>query len=581
MKEAEANKSPNWNMAELEEVLDEIKKNKACDSTGLNRSIFHSKCIGSNLKKSLLIMFNKIKEVGKLPLFMKKATISPILKAGSKLVQKNERGIFVINSVRTILMRLVYKTKYETINSHMSDSNVGGRKNMSCINHIFVLNGIIHETISSKKKSPVTIQIYDYKQMFDSMELDEAVSDLFDSGIKDDTLALLYDANRNINVRIKTPSGLGVEKHLDKVVLQGDTWGPIMASNQVDTLGKQLLDEEPNFIYRYKGNVPVGILGMDDDVAGVSECGMKAKQLNAFINIKTAEKKLQFGADKCHTLTISNKNVKPEETELYIDHWSEEHDKDDNLIEKFEGKIMMKHVQELKYLGFIISEDRSNMKNIIAKEKQAFGIKRQITILIKNLGKYKFESSMIYLNSLLRSSILFAAEAMYNVKEIEYRHIERIEEDKIRQIFKTGKGCAGYQLYCEAGQLPARIVIKKMKLIFVHYILSLKEDSLMFRLVMAQRNDPIRGDWYSDVIEIIKEFELGENEKDIRYIPVKTFKKSVNQKGKVAGIKYLLGQQSKCEKGSRIKYEFLELQDYLRPSSNISLEDQRFVFSLR
>ena len=68
--------------------------------------------------------------------------------------------------------------------------------------------------------------------------------------------------------------------------------------------------------------------------------------MNAFINIKTAEKKLQFGADKCHTLTISNKNVKPEETELYIDHWSEEHDKDDNLIEKFVGTIMMKHVQE-------------------------------------------------------------------------------------------------------------------------------------------------------------------------------------------------------------------------------------------
>ena len=39
---------------------------------------------------------------------------------------------------------------------------------------------------------------------------------------------------------------------------------------------------------------------------------------------------------------------------------------------------------------------------------------------------------------------------------------------------------------------------------------------------MAQRNDRIRGDWYSDVIEIIKEFDLGENEKDIIYIPVKT-----------------------------------------------------------
>ena len=34
-------------------------------------------------------------------------------------------------------------------------------------------------------------------------------------------------------------------------------------------------------------------------------------------------------------------------------------------------------------------------------------------------------------------------------------------------------------------------------------------------------------------------------------------------------------------KGSRIKYENLELQDYLQPSSNLKLEDQRFLFSLR
>ena len=141
----------------------------------------------------------------------------------------------------------------------------------------------------------------------------------------------------------------------------------------------------------------------------------------------------------------------------------------------------MKNVKEQKYLGFLISEDGSNIKNIIAKEKRAHGIKKQIQFLMKNLGKYTFESSMIYLNSLLRSSILFAAEAMYNVKEIEYRHIERIEEDMMRKIFETGKGWAGYQLYFESGQLPARILIKKMNFTFFHYILSQKEDLLMFR----------------------------------------------------------------------------------------------------
>ena len=58
--------------------------------------------------------------------------------------------------------------------------------------------------------------------------------------------------------------------------------------------------------------------------------------------------------------------------------------------------------------------------------------------MIKNLGKYTFEGGMISINSLLRSSILFAAETMYNITEIEYRKIERIEMEMLRKLFKTG-----------------------------------------------------------------------------------------------------------------------------------------------
>ena len=55
----------------------------------------------------------------------------------------------------------------------------------------------------------------------------------------------------------------------------------------------------------------------------------------------------------------------------------------------------------------------------------------------------------------------------------------------------------------------------------------------------------------------------------------------MKQKAKIAGLKYLHKLQKKCEKGSRIQYNSLELQDYLSPSSNISLENQRFLFSIR
>ena len=151
--------------------------------------------------------------------------------------------------------------------------------------------------------------------------------------------------------------------------------------------------------------------------------------MNAFINVKTAEKNLQFGPQKCHTLTIAHKNANIVEMDSFIDQWFERHNEDDHLIEKFEGKVKMKNASEQKYLGFILSEDGSNIKNIEAKEKRAIGIKKDIHFLLNGLGKYTVECAIIYLNSLLRSRILFSDETMYDIKEKEYRKLERIEED--------------------------------------------------------------------------------------------------------------------------------------------------------
>ena len=87
--------------------------------------------------------------------------------------------------------------------------------------------------------------------------------------------------------------GLTEEAQLDKVVLQGEVWGPILASNQVDTFGKEMLDKDILFMYKYKGYVPVLILGQIDDTIRITVAGYKASQMMSYINIKTAYKYLR------------------------------------------------------------------------------------------------------------------------------------------------------------------------------------------------------------------------------------------------------------------------------------------------
>ena len=86
--------------------------------------------------------------------------------------------------------------------------------------------------------------------------------------------------------------------------------------------------------------------------------------------------------------------------------------------------------------------------------------------------------------------------------------LNKLKKKLLRKIFDTGKGCPIYQLYFESGHLPARIKIKRMKLVFYQYLLKQDETSLLFSFLMAQKAYPRKGDWYSEVQTILKEFEI-------------------------------------------------------------------------
>ena len=59
---AKGNKSPPWVMKDLEDALKDLKRGKCRDPEGLIREIFREEVLGENLKKSLLVLFNRIKE---------------------------------------------------------------------------------------------------------------------------------------------------------------------------------------------------------------------------------------------------------------------------------------------------------------------------------------------------------------------------------------------------------------------------------------------------------------------------------------------------------------------------------------
>ena len=286
-----------WGENDLEKVLHSLKKNKSRDPHSLINEIFKHGVIGSDLFQSLLLMFNCIKKQFEIPDIMQKANIISIYKGkGEKNSLENDRGIFIINIFRSIMMKMIYNDEYGTIDMHMSDSNIGARKNKNIRNHIFILNGIINETLKNKTKC-IDLTILDYRQCFDSMWLEECLNDLYESGVDNPNLAVIFEANKVNQVAVMTPNGLTRREPIEKIVMQGEVLGPIECSVTADTFGKECMEQE-KYLYPYKGLVGIPPLAMVDDLACVSTCGLETVQLNGYINAKTNIKKLQFGERK-------------------------------------------------------------------------------------------------------------------------------------------------------------------------------------------------------------------------------------------------------------------------------------------
>ena len=506
---------------------------------------------------------------------------------------ENQRGIFLISVYRSILMKLLLKDEYNTIDSFMSDSNVGGRKGRRAQDHIFIINGIIYDHARSNKKKQISICIYDCEQCFDSMWQDEVTNNLYDAGIKNDKLSLVQKINQVNKVAVKTPHGLSQRKTTEQIICQGEPWGPIECSLQIDGIGKESVDNslEP---YKYKDEVDIPALGFVDDIISISESGYKTARMNSFINAKLAMKKLRLGAKKCFVMHVGNEHESYKNDQLLIDGWNVktvesvltgEIDWEDTLVEDMNE---ISNITSEKYLGQILSNDSKNTLNITMLRNKGIGIQNKIIQMLEKMpgGQYHFEIAVILRNALLISSILTNSEVWYGVTQVDTEQLEQIDEMWIRNLFECSRNVPKDLLYLELGIVPISFIIKGRKQMFLHHILQQNQESLLYRFFNAQMNKPSNKDWVSTVLVDMEDLKIDLELEDMKKIPKSKFKEYINEKVRGAAFEYLLDKKlsrnSERAKGKLLEYCDFEMSEYLTPiDHDISIDDRKWLFQCR
>ena len=334
------------------------------------------------------------------------------------------------------------------------------------------------------------------------------------------------------------------------------------------------------------------MLGLVDDVIGITSADHRAQQLNSILKVKTAEKRLQFGVKKCKTMLVEKRTrhegaLVDRCATLSVDEWniSHKHDiaKNENtLVEKYMGQVNMQKTNTCKYLGFVLSDKGDNTVNIHAIRNKSIWIVRKILTRLDalHLQNYYFECSIIFLNVFIRSSILYACETYYDLSETQIRILERIEEGFLRKIFHTTTGCPISQLYLEAGHVPARYAIKKARLLFLKTILEENESSTIKKFLMLQFEKPSKGDWAGSCIQDLKDLEIDLTLDEIRTISKYTYKALIKKSIHNKAFEYLIAKRR--SKGQEIEYRELKMAEYLTPGcEKLTITEQRNIFAIR
>ena len=384
---------------------------------------------------------------------------------------------------------------------------------------------------------------------------------------RNDELSLLHESNQVNMVAVKTAVGLTERVNMPSIVQQGGTWGSMLCSNTVDTLGKKCRDRGEH-IYLYKKVARVLPLAFVDDLNGIARCGLESIALNTFITTQIELKKLKFhvpdekGKTKCHKIHIGkNHSMCPTLT--------------------VHG-TKMPEVTEDTYLGDIISNDGKNTKNVKHRVSKGLGILNQIFNILDNIsfGSKLFEIAILLRDSMLINGMLTNVEIWYNLTKSEIDEFENLDKLFFRKLLEVPVSTPSEAFYLELGVLPVAAIIKARRVNYLHNILMRDKTSMLYTFFITQWQNPTRGDWTNQVKEDLEDLGIPCSFTFIQSKSKEAFKKLVKTKTKEFALKILKKRQETHTKMKNVVYTDLKVQSYFS-SEEFNSFQKKTIFKFR
>ena len=223
-----------------------------------------------------------------------------------------------------------------------------------------------------------------------------------------------------------------------------------------------------------------------------------------------------------------------------------------------------------------------NDKNVDSRVSKGMGIVSEIMDILENisLGPYYFHVAILLRNSLLVNGMLYNTDVWYNLSSRDIKELSDVDKHFLGRILRTPNSTPHESLYLELGIDEFDVILSKRRLLYFHDVITRRKKDMLYRFILAQWHDGIRGDWTEMVKTDLCRFDIKEDLTYLQTLKKPEFRRMVMLQAKRVSLENLTRKQSTHSKLKNIKYKELKMQNYFQHKT-IPLELKRIIFMFR
>ena len=292
---------------------------------------------------------------------------------------------------------------------------------------------------------------------------------IYSCKVKGKIYRLIYEMNKNVRIKIKTPVGMTQSEDVGPLVTQGSVEAATLSSVSLGNgVNDAFVQSDVEVVY---GKITLGPQIFMDDIARLAENRASAQYANHLMEKVIGSKGLEFNLDKSSYLIMGNKanrrKLKAQTITSPIQLCNEN----------------MKEVKVLRYLGDCISYniEESIHQTVLRRVAIAKLSVYEIRAVIEDTRSEKLGALGVAFDiweAAIVPMLIHNCESWFGMAKKTIKILDDLFHKFCQSIFRVGTGCPIVNYYWQSGSLTFTNIILAKQLNFIHHLANLPQDAL-------------------------------------------------------------------------------------------------------